>query len=274
MSFENLAEDLGWQADEVRRKVAVWLGYRAIPKNLKMPVRIASRGLRSALLDCPLPEVRHAVWAALVPAERQVADYLTAPYRDHVAATYLDPTMVWVLNWAADTHIFRRRLMGLCLEQHQRAGGIRIDQAAAALAIGETDIADFSRDYKVSLRRNGAPAYPATFQRVIPFWRNHGDLPPDMKRVRPLRCPHTDCEGRKGARTGGWCTTILRVPELAQWAVLCPDCRRVPDLTKADLRFPIGYFTLWAGPRGFASGRGGERTTRGTVAIDPGARTV
>ncbi len=275
ISFEDLGTHLGWQADEVRRKVATWLGYRAgIPKNVKMPVRIASRGLRSALLDCPLAEVRHAVWAALVPAEAHVADYLTAPYRDHVAATYLDPKMVWVLNWAADTHVFRRRLMDLCLEQSQRAGGVRIDAAAAALAIGETDIADFSRDYKINIRRNSAPAYPATFQRVIPFWRNHGDLPPDVRRVRPIRCPHPDCEGRQGARTGGWCTTILRVPELAQWAVLCPDCRRAPDLTKTDLRFPIGYFTPWVGPRGFASGRGGERTTRGTVAIDPGARTV
>ena len=274
VSFEDLATHLGWQADEVRRKVAVWLGYRAIPKHLKMPVRIVSRGLRSALLDCPLAEVRHAMWAALVPAERQVADYLPAPYRDHVAATYLDPTAVWVLNWAADTHIFRRRLMDLCLQQPQRAVGVRIDAAAAALAIGETDIATFSRDYKINPRRNGSPAYPATFERVIPFGRYDGSMPPEKKRVRPLRCPHPDCEGRKGARTGGWCTTILRVPELAQWAVLCPDCRRVPDLTKADLRFPLGYFTPWVGPRGFASGRGGERTTRGTVAIDPGAHTV
>ena len=190
ISFDDLGTHLGWQADEVRRKVATWLGYRAgIPKNVKMPVRIASRGLRSALLDCPLAEVRHAVWAALVPAEAQVADYLTAAYRDHVAATYLDPNMVWVLIWAADTHVFRRRLMDLCLEQPQRAGGVRFDAAAAALAIGETDIADFSRTYKISPRRNGGPRLPGHLPESHPVLAQPRGPPPRRQTGPPPALP-------------------------------------------------------------------------------------
>jgi hypothetical protein len=275
VSFEQLAQDLGWQPSEVRRKVGAWLGSRlAVPKGVALVERVPHPGLRAAVLDCPLVELRHALWAALMPAEAAVASYLPEGYRKHIADTYLTPGLVWCFAWAADTHAFRRRLMDLCLNQPEVERGVRFDHAARELAVGEQDIADFSRPFKVNQRRNRAPAYPPSFERVHPFGRDARHMPPDDRRVRPRRCPHPDCEGKRAGRDGGWCTVVLRVPELFATALLCPDCRRAPDAAMSDVRFPASYLTRWAGPCGFQSGRGGERAVRGTVAEVPPGGTV
>jgi hypothetical protein len=274
ISFAALGTQLGWDADEVRRKVGVFLGVRGgVPKNMTLVERIPSPCLRTAILDCPIPEVRHAVWAALKPKEARVANYLTADFRAHIQATYLDPGFVWPDYWAGDTHVFRRLLTALCLAQAQPLGGVRVDAAARALGVGEREILTWSRPYQVG-SGNRAPAYPATVERVIPFDRANSALPPDLKRVRAVRCPHRDCPGNKRGRSGGWCTVILRVPETARWAVLCPDCLRVPDPAMSRVRFPENYLRRWEGPRGFGTTNAGRDGTPQTVDADASPGTI
>lgn len=255
VSLAQAAASVGWDEAELRRKVLCWLGgTQGLPRQLALPVRVRSKGLRSALVDCPVVEVRHAIWAALVPEEATtVAARLPAAYRRHIEETYLGEGFSWVSYWAADTHFQRRSLAELV---RARPDGVTLAEAAAALALRERDVHGFCRPYHVG-SGNRAPAYPATVLRSSAAGEHH---------LSAIPCPHQDCDARVAGRRGGLCTVVLRVPELARWAVLCPDCRRVPDLSMSAVTFPMPYLTPWVGPRGAGSGRAASKLQGGTVA--------
>jgi hypothetical protein len=67
---------------------------------------------------------------------------------------------------------------------------------------------------------------------------------------------------------------VLRVPETARWAVLCPDCRRVPDAGMRSVRFPDSYLVPWEGPRGFGTTNSGRAGVWRTVDGRQELRTV
>lgn len=279
VTIDDLAEELGWTTHETQRKIRVWLGDRThVPADSALrdqPVRVPVGNLRPAILDCPLVEVRHALWAALMPSESHVAAYLSDEYRAHIVRTYLIPDAHWNTRWAADTHVQRRRLLKLCMESDDITAGIGVHDAARALGLAPQTIYDFSRAAPTNFRST-TPVYPATAERIErPVPPHAQSKPGNEARVRPVRCPHRDCVANSRGGRGGWCTVVLRVPELAHTALLCPDCMRSPDPAMADIRFPAAYLIEWVGPVGFGAGRRPGRDSSARTVADPdAARTI
>lgn len=95
---------------------------------------------------------------------------------------------------------------------------------------------------------------------VSPFtksWSRGGTWLAAEERELSLRpCPHANCPERLRGGTP-FASHVLVVPETeGGHGVLCPDCRRLPDLSMAHVRFPANYFRPWRGRYGYGSHAG------------------
>jgi hypothetical protein len=205
------ADSLGWTRAETVTRIRSWLAHRS-------PVHVPSRGGRSAIVDCPLPETKRAVWQALtgaLPGEQDRA------FAELVVPRYL--AQVRHANaWVRRDVTLERRVMGVIttlLGQGVDAdAGVRPEDLAA---------------------RAGCTTQQILFLCDGPGERYRGVLermPGPGRRVRPRRCT-----------AGHWLTHVLPTLETETWAgLLCATCRATPDGT----RLPPGYFELWNGPDG------------------------
>lgn len=217
---------------------------------------LASKGLRAALIDCPIPEVRQVLWAELQARENGKA--FRAPvgidpaWAAHVRSVYLDDRE-WMRAWASDTHHWSR----LAIEQVQAAGekgmlwGTLLEQLVPG---SKRNGIDGNRELIVELvngkgsvgrNKKMARAWAPALRRSE-NWHRHAE-----RRVWAHDCPF--CE------TSGTLDHVLRVPEVPG-GLLCSTCRRVPSLP--SVTFPEGYLKRWAGPRGFKTTKSGP--VRGT----------
>lgn len=253
-SLEEVAAGAGWQPMAVERRIREWLE----------PL-VPSKGLRAAVMDCPIPETRAALGTHLFGMPTPAG--VSREFLRLIADTYTRPDLEWPFAWAADTHLRRRSAISYVHEYDEGQGVAFADLCEAlgvphglgrilldACAPGGRSATSTSLDYGPSL------------QRTEPWGLAAGRWPEERKRVRLARCPHRDC--------AGLLDHVLRVPELGAASILCSSCRRMP--TDRRLVFPEAYLQLWEGPRGtkrIGTGRvnGRSGTTEGREVPVPAA---
>jgi len=247
LTVEQAAEHVGYtDLTFVRRR----LHERLVETGL-----LASKGLRAALIDCPIPEVRQVLWAELQARENGKAfrapEGIDPAWAAHVRSVYLDDRE-WMRAWASDTHHWSR----LAIEQVQAAGakGMLWDTLLEQLVPGsKRNGIDGNRELIVELvNGKGSVGRGKQMARV---WS------PALRRSEEW---HRHAERRVWVHDCPFCETptldhVLRVPEVPG-GLLCSTCRRVPTLP--SVTFPEGYLKRWVGPRGFKTSNTGP--VRGT----------
>jgi hypothetical protein len=186
---------------------------------------VTKRGLRSAAVDCPVPETKLAVWAA-TSGDNTVAAHLHDGFRRHIGGVYTSQ-QAHPQRWVArDTSLARRACATILALPDPGMGVLAPDLAVAlGVSLGEVHLltAGASGRYSGVLVRD-------TVNRA---------------RLRLRECPHTDCPMAAGSR---WASHYLPVPETTVpggHGLLCPDCQRVPDDRYVDVRFPAAYLSPW-----------------------------
>ncbi|MQA35296.1 hypothetical protein [Modestobacter roseus] len=203
------AELLGWTRAETVTRVRSWLADRS-------PVNVPSRGGRSAIADCPLPEPKRAVWEALTdtsPAEEQ------RRFAELVAPRYVVPVR-HANSWVRRDVTLERRVLSVITtlvgQGVDADAGLRADDLATRAGCTSQQI--------MFLCDGPGDRYRGTLERV----------PGPGRRVRPRRCA-----------AGHWLLHVLPTLETEAWSgLLCTTCRATPDGTE----LPPGYLELWNGP--------------------------
>ncbi|MBZ5735639.1 hypothetical protein K8Z61_14180 [Nocardioides sp. TRM66260-LWL] len=199
---------------------------------------ITAMGAKCALVDHPLPLVRKAVWR-LVNGQ-STDDVLASPqYLELLRSTYLNPDLRWGQSAVPDDVRMVRRLIRLCEVEADHEAGVLVADLMEATGLASRDIRNFvvPRTRKAGFRR--------------PRYLEYADAA--KSRMRPVRCPHEDCDG--------YATHAVLLPEVAAsgYAVICADCRRAPNLDGdwPSITFPRAYLGRFsANPEG---GRISER---------------
>lgn len=204
---------------------------------------IPVKGLRSALIYCPLPDVRRVIWAELQARETgqpfQVPAGIDPAYAAQVRKTYTDPSFTWTAAWCSDSHRLAREVIAAVAATGDV--GMPWDTLLGDVlpAIGFTgsksEIVEIATGKGSSQRARGVVVYDAIVERSTP-WHNHAE-----RRVWAKSCPYC------GTRT---LTHVLRVPEIPG-GLLCETCRRTPSLP--TVIYPVEYLTRWSGARGTGS---------------------
>jgi hypothetical protein len=243
-SIEEAAADGGYaDARAARRRILAELEETGL---------ITSKGLRSAIIDCPVLDARRVVWAE-IEAQRSGKPFalpkgVKAEYAKHIRATYIGNGQNWVTAWCSDSHQASRAAIAAVEAAGKK--GMRWDDLIEHIApnVPLTDRRTLAVELVSGKGKHGTGArieYEPVLERSDP-WHRHAD-----RRVWTRRCPY--CETRT-------LTHVLRVPEVPG-GVLCTKCAHAPSLPA--VKFPADYLRCWAGPRGFGKGRG-QRLT-GTV---------
>ncbi len=244
LTVEEAAERIGYtDITFVRRR----LHERLVETGL-----VTATGLRAALIDCPIAEVRKVLWAELQARENGKAfrapEGIDPAWAAHVRSVYLEDRD-WMRAWASDTHHWAR----LAIEQVRAAGdkGMLWDTLLEQLTPGEKRTEN--RELVVELvngkgsigrGKQMARAWSPVLRRSDE-WHRHAE-----RRVWVQDCPF--CETAT-------LDQVLRVPEVPG-GLLCSSCRRTPSLP--SVVFPEAYLKPWVGPRGYKSTNSGPR--RGT----------
>ena len=226
LSLEKIAADAGWDAPTVERRVREWLA----------PF-VPSKGLRAAVLDCPVLEARKALGCHLFSTP--LPPHISRDFARLILRTYTQE-LEWPMAWAADTHLRRRSALAY-VAAYDRGDGVVFADMCNGLSIDAKLGRIFTWACAPGGRGSGSTSldYGPT---LVPVekWSQSSHWPEERKRVRIARCPHPGCDGLLDH--------VLRVPELGVASILCSSCRRSP----ADRRlvFPEAYLRLWEGPRG------------------------
>ncbi len=229
---------------------------RRLHERLNETGLVTATGLRAALIDCPIPEVRKVLWAELQAREDgkpfRAPEGIDPAWAAHVRSVYLEDRD-WMRAWASDTHYWSR----LAIEQVRAAGdkGMLWDTLLEQLTPGEKRTQN--RELIVELvngkgsvgrGKQMARAWSPALRRSDD-WHRHAE-----RRVWVHDCP--------------FCETptldhVLRVPEVPG-GLLCSSCRRTPSLP--SVVFPEAYLKPWVGPRGYKTTKTGP--VRGTRLAD------
>lgn len=225
---------------------------RRVLAELESTGLITSKGLRSAILDCPIIDARRVVWAE-IEAKRtgtpfQLPKGVNRAYASHIRATYIDNEQNWLTAWCSDSHQASRTAIAAVETAGKK--GMRWDDLVEQVApgIGAFDLRTLTVELVNGKGTHGTGAriqYEPVLERSDP-WHRHAD-----RRVWARRCPY--CETRT-------LTHVLRVPEVPG-GLLCTKCAHAPSMP--EVKFPADYLRRWAGPRGFGKGRGKQLS--GTV---------
>ena len=100
---------------------------------------VAKRGLRDAIIDCPIPATKLAAWGTLA-ADQPSAGHLIEGFRCHIVATYTSEQTHkgrWVQR---DTTLSRRAINALLAMDHPEAGAL-VDDLARAIGVTPAEIA-------------------------------------------------------------------------------------------------------------------------------------
>lgn len=208
---------------------------------------MGSKGLRSALVDCPAPEARRVIWAHLTE-KTEPLEGIDPAYAQLIRTTYLVDDAVWTTSWAGSTHDLERRAVTYTAAATDPEAGVRNVDLITALGLNPDVAQDRARVARLSTwtpSQGRAPDFAPVLERV-PYRDRQGRMTtewtrwtaPADTRVRLRWCD--TCEERTA-------THILRVPEVPQ-GVLCPTCRHMPTDRRSE--FPASYFRNWSGPRG------------------------
>lgn len=235
------------------------------------PVPVPNTHMRTAALDCPIPETRRVLWSA-VTGDATALTGVDAGFVQHIQDTYSSTQLNPRWAWCKDTHTLARAAATIML---QRGGSANIYELAQALNVPHTKLLNLAlvNGKPIKGARADSPAETA----VSPFtknWSRGGTWLPAEERDLSLRpCPHDNCPERLRGGTP-FASHVLAVPETeGGHGVLCPDCRRLPVASMAHVRFPANYLRPWRGRFGYGS-HAGARDHRFShidpTVLDPG----
>ncbi|MBU6245452.1 MAG: helix-turn-helix domain-containing protein, partial [Actinomycetales bacterium] len=182
---------------------------------------VRRRGLRLALLDCPLPHTKAVAYALMTGSP--LPDGTDPRFADLIRDAYLAPgaSSFPLVGWARDATAPRTVL-----------------NALAWLAARGRDLADPVPATELA-RMTGLPAASIL---AMTRQRSHGDprilrLPsPGLRAVTPAACP--DC--------GQWLLHVVLTPETARHdGLVCTACQALPG----GPPLPEEYLDHWTGPR-------------------------
>ena len=270
-TFQQIGEDAG--IDGSRKKnsflykgLSTWL----IDTNPVVP----DIQMRAAALDLPIHEARRVLWSEVTRDDASCRG-MQEGYVRHLRTTYAQESPVPRWGWCRDTHDLARAAADVMLAH---GGSAPIYWLAEQLNVSAADLLPLAR---VNGKRT--KDRPVTYKAklaVSPFtknWSRGAGAKDPSDRILFLRaCPHRDCPERVN---GGqpFASHVLAVPETEDGhGVLCPSCRRLPELRLAHVQFPQAYLRPWRGLLGRAAGRG-PRAHHGThldpMRHDPGPGT-
>lgn len=212
---------------------------------------IRTKGLRSAVIDCPLPDVRRVMWAEM-EARRDGTAFkppagVDAAWARHIRETYTGDT-TWALSWMVNDPVRARRAVSAVLAVEDPTAGADWEDVLKTATIGLRP--GQSRFVVEELMRGKG----ATRTQEESSYTLHAPV------LEWVGASHGRAVGRKvRARTCPFCATqtlthIVRVPEVPG-GILCTTCRRAPTLPK--IVFPDGYLVEWVGPRAVGRGKNG-----------------
>lgn len=212
---------------------------------------VTTKGLRSAILDCPIPVVRQILWAEHVARTEgsvfKVPDGVDKTYAEHIRSVYTSDRD-WALSWMVDNPGRARHAVDMVLAAADLDEGIEWDTVWQGCGKGLN--AGGVRYLKEELVRgkgatsDGPDRFRIVYAPVIEARFSIQSRSRD-KKVRARKCPFCD------KRT---LTHVVRVPEVLG-GMLCTECRRSPH-TPAVV-FPQDYLRMWVGPRGVGMGKNG-----------------
>lgn len=218
------------------------------------PVPVPNTHLRTAALDCPIPETRRVLWNA-VTGDASALTGMDAGFVQLIRDTYSSAQLNPRWAWCKDTHTLARAAAVVML---QRGGSANIYDLAQALNVSHTKLLKLALVNGKPIK--GANATNPAATAVSPFTKNWsrggGCLPAEDRELSLRPCPHADCPER--LRGGApFASHVLVVPETeGGHGVLCPDCWRLPVLHMAHVRFPANYLRPWRGRYGYGSHTG------------------
>lgn len=226
---------------------------------LKSTGVVPSKGLRSALIDCPIADVKRVVWAEIEARSTgkafRVPAGIDSSYAAHVRSTYVDPDLLWTLSWASDNPERARNAVELVSRSEDPEVGVLWNGFIEAVSAGIThpsSIRYLNEELVLGKGLNNDKtskgnrvAYEPIVER-LGEWHRHNKT----RSVRLRQCPN--CNERT-------LTHIIRVPEVSG-GLLCTSCRKAPSLP--TVTFPEDYLRNWTGPRGHGSRNQGPYVTK------------
>ena len=216
-------------------------GYKMAAMRLHVNTALApimpEGSLRTAAIDCPIPEVKLVVWEML-NAHREGRAFETPEgmdknYAEHIRRTYSDQDLVWACTWAADNMTPQRAAIEFVLG-HDDAKARWMDVRAVVNNLYPNQ--DTKRMFYGMLNGSdgsNACVYTPMLEKGKGFTRDNED-----RTVQARKCPF--CKTHT-------LTHALHVPEVTG-GLLCTTCRRTPMHTKVV--FPESYLRNWGVQRG------------------------
>jgi hypothetical protein len=227
-SYEEATRAAGYKMSAIRLHV-----------NTALAPVVPEGSLRTALIDCPIPEVKLVVWEMLT-AYREGRSFETPEgidknYAEHIRRTYSDPSITWANSWAADNLTAHRSAIEFILG-HDDAKAKWMDVRASVQGLYPNK--DVKRVF-YSLLNGGdgstGPVHTPMLDKGKGFNSNNLE-----RTVQVRKCPFCKTHTLSHA---------LHVPELTG-GLICTSCRRTP--MHAKVVFPEAYLRSWGVQRGRA----------------------
>ena len=241
--------------------------YRGLSEWLTLgtPTPVPNVHMRTAALDCPIPETRRVLWRS-VTQDASALTGIDPRFVEHIRHTYASTLTAPRWSWCKDTHTLARAAATIMLG---RGGSAPIYELAQELNVAPDKLLSLARENgKPTKGRDAAKQAPVAVAPFTKNWQRGGVWTPADQRELSLRpCPHPDCPERLRGGTP-YASHILIVPETETGhGALCPTCCRLPVPSLASVRFPSNYLRPWRGRFGYGS-HAGARDYAGSH-IDP-----
>lgn len=238
--FETAAREVGYTDLEAAR--------RRLRAQLEDTGIVQTKGLRSAALNAPHPDVRRIIWAEH-EARRTGRPFRTpkgipAAYAQHVRATYTSRTQ-WAQYWCDDATATQT---AVDIAAEHGPEGIRWDDLIDRLATQNPDAVSRHALAELTLGRGAGHANRIAFEPALDrdeLWHRHNK----KRKIRARTCPHCDKQTL---------THIVRAPEVPG-GIICTECRRTAGGDRS-IRMPDWYLERWVGPRGIAKNADSRKT--------------
>ena len=205
---------------------------------------VPSRGLRTAIVDCPVKETKLVVWAMLeahkAGTKFKTPEGIDAAFAKQVVKTYSDPDTSWTISWAADSHTAPRRAIAF-IQEAGEDGALWLDVLKMTAEEFDPKMVDY---FRTEMFKGKAARYTPVVEKGRRFHNTNPE-----RRVLLRRCPF--CHTRT-------LTHVLHVPEVPG-GQLCTTCHKTPGAP--TVVFPDAYFKHWSGPRGLGKGRQAEQSS-------------
>jgi len=233
MRVQEAAEQAGYTIQVARARI-----------NQQLTPVISSQWLRTALVDCPIPETKRVIWAMLeahkAGTKFKTPEGIDAAFAKQIVKTYSDPDATWTISWAADSHTAPRRAIAF-IQEAGEDGALWTDVLKMTAQAFDPKMVDY---FRTEMLKGKAARYTPVVEKGAKFHNTNPE-----RRVLLRRCPF--CHTRT-------LTHVLHVPEVPG-GQLCTTCCKSPGAPAVV--FPAAYMKHWSGPRGLGAGRQPEQSS-------------